>query len=55
MGEDNGGMSAGTLALSNGTLVVGAYRESSCASGINGNQADNNCVDAGAVYVYVGQ
>ena len=55
MGEDNGGMSAGTVALSNGTLVVGAYRESSCAGGINGNQMDNNCTDAGAVYVYVGQ
>jgi K319-like protein/FG-GAP repeat protein len=55
MGEDNGGMTTGTVALKNGTLAIGAYRESSCASGINGNQADNNCTDAGAVYVYEGR
>ena len=43
----------GSVALtSNGTLAVGAPGESSCASGINGNQMDNNCLDAGAVYVY---
>jgi len=53
VGTDNYGMR--TVALSNGTLAIGAFRESSCSSGINGNQMDNNCVDAGAVYVYRGQ
>lgn len=33
-------------------LAVGAYKESSNAMGINGNQADNSAPGAGAVYVY---
>lgn len=41
-----------TVAVSNGTLAIGAFGESSCARGINANQMDNNCLDAGAVYVY---
>jgi len=35
------------------TLAVGAQSESSAASGINGNQADNSAADAGAAYVFV--
>jgi cysteine-rich repeat protein len=34
------------------TLAVGAYGESSAATGINGNQADNSASQSGAVYVY---
>ena len=34
------------------TLVVGATGEASAATGIGGNQADNNAANAGAVYVY---
>ena len=34
------------------TLAVGADLEASCARGVNGNQQDNNCPAAGAVYVY---
>jgi hypothetical protein len=40
------------VALSGNTLVVGAPAEQSCATGINGNQADNNCNGSGAVYVF---
>ncbi len=35
------------------TLVVGAFGEDSAATTINGNQADDSAVDAGAVYVFV--
>ena len=35
------------------TLAVGAQSEASGASGINGNQADNEAADAGAMYVFV--
>jgi len=43
------------LALSGdgNTLAVGAYWESSNATGINGDQANNLASNAGAVYVYV--
>jgi hypothetical protein len=34
------------------TLAVAAERESSNASGVNGNQADNSSPNSGAVYVY---
>jgi hypothetical protein len=40
------------VALDGDTLAVGAARESSAATGLNGNQADNSRNDAGAVYVY---
>ena len=55
--EDGGGVPGfrQPIALSNGTLAIGAYKESSCARGINGNQLDNSCLDAGAAYVYRGQ
>jgi hypothetical protein len=44
----------GTPTLSNdgNTLAVGAYFESSSATGVNGNQSDNSATGAGAVYVY---
>ena len=41
------------VALDGDTLVVGALGESSNATGINGNQANNSASEAGAVYVFV--
>lgn len=41
-----------SLDLSNETLVVGAYKEKSSTTGINGNQADDNALYAGAAYVF---
>jgi hypothetical protein len=41
-----------SVSLSGDTLAVGASDESSCAQGVNGNQADNGCTAAGAVYVF---
>ena len=40
------------LSSNGNTLAVGAYREDSNATGINGNQADNSATDSGAVYVF---
>ncbi|MCC6139643.1 MAG: FG-GAP repeat protein [Nitrospira sp.] len=42
----------GTLALSGGTLVVGATGEGSNAVGLNGDQTDNSEGDSGAIYVF---
>eukprot|EP00808_Paulinella_micropora_P021262 g29997.t1 len=42
----------GAVSVSGNTLVVGVPGEDSCATGINGNGADNSCIDAGAVYVF---
>jgi hypothetical protein len=42
-----------SVAIDGDTLVVGASGESSNATGVNGNQADNSAEDAGAVYVFV--
>jgi drug/metabolite transporter superfamily protein YnfA len=42
-----------SVALSGNTLAVGAILESSSATGINGNQADNSAQEAGAVYIFV--
>jgi hypothetical protein len=42
-----------SIAVSGSKLAIGAPGESSCASGIDGNQSDNNCLQAGAMYVYV--
>jgi hypothetical protein len=44
----------GILALSGDTLAAGA-EEGSCAMGINGDQANNDCTGAGEIYVYVAQ
>lgn len=41
------------LAIEDDTLAVGAWQESSSASGINGNQTDNGASEAGAVYLFV--
>jgi hypothetical protein len=41
-----------SLALSGDTLAVGAYREDSSSTGIDGDQGDNSLSDSGAVYVY---
>ncbi len=40
------------VTLSSDTLAVGAYLEGSAATGINGDQADNNAQNGGAVYVF---
>ena len=40
------------LALSGDLLAIGAFQEGSCATGVDGNQNDNMCANAGAVYVY---
>ena len=48
--SDNFGVA---VAISGETIVIGAYGESSNATGINGNQADNSAPDAGAVYVFI--
>ncbi len=41
------------VAVSGDTIVVGAIGESSNATGVNGNQADNSFAGAGAAYVFV--
>jgi hypothetical protein len=43
------------VALSGGTLVVGAIEEDSNATGVNGDQADNSTSGSGAAYVFVVQ
>jgi len=48
--EDDFGFS---VALSDNTLVVGALKEGSKATGVNGNQSDNSALEAGAAYVFV--
>src|SRR5262249_5202133 len=42
-----------SVAVSGDTVVVGAIFEDSNATGVNGGQADNSAVDAGAAYVFV--
>jgi len=41
------------VAISGNTLVVGAWREDSSATGVNGNQSNDNAGDSGAAYVFV--
>ncbi len=41
-----------SVSLSEDTLAVGADNEDSNATGVNGDQADNSALDAGAVYVF---
>lgn len=41
-----------SIALSGDTLGVGAHAESSSATGVNGNQANNKAPGSGAVYVF---
>jgi trimeric autotransporter adhesin len=40
------------VAIDGDTIVVGAYKEASNATGVNGNQADNSANSAGAAYVF---
>jgi alpha-tubulin suppressor-like RCC1 family protein len=42
-----------SVAVSGDTVVVGAISEDSAATGINGNQADNTALTAGAAYVFL--
>jgi hypothetical protein len=41
------------VAVSGDTVVVGANREESAATGVNGDQNDNSASNAGAAYVFV--
>ena len=41
-----------SVAVSGDTAVVGAYREQSGETGVDGNQSDNSASDAGATYVF---
>ena len=45
--------SALSVAISGDTVVVGGSRESSNATGVNGDQTDNSAFRAGAAYVFV--
>ncbi len=47
--NDNFGIS---VAIENDTIVVGAFSETSNATGIDGDQNDNSAVQAGAAYVF---
>jgi len=42
-----------SVAASGDTVVVGAYQESSNATGVNGDQSDNSAKFSGAAYVFV--
>jgi hypothetical protein len=42
------------VALSGNTLAIAAWFEASSATGVNGNEADNNAAGSGAVYVFDG-
>ena len=42
-----------SVAISGDTIVVSALGEDSNATGVNGNQADNSALEAGAAYVFV--
>jgi hypothetical protein len=41
------------VAISGDTVVVSAPGESSSATGVNGNQANNGASSSGAIYVFV--
>jgi hypothetical protein len=41
-----------SIALSGDTLAVGSRREASAATGVDGDESDNNAPGAGAVYVF---
>ncbi len=42
-----------SVAVSENTVVVGARREDSSATGVNGDQANNDAIDSGAAYVFM--
>jgi hypothetical protein len=41
------------VSVSSDTIVVGAEGENSSATGVNGDQSNDNAFDAGAAYVFV--
>jgi len=49
---DAGDQFGSSVALDGDTLAVGAFNEDSATTGINGDQADNSALSAGAVYVF---
>ena len=49
---DGGDEFGRSVALDGATLVVGASKESSLTTGVNGDQSDNNAPDAGAAYMF---
>ena len=50
---DGGDLFGNSVAIDGDTVVVGAAREDSNATGVNGNQSDNSAIDSGAAYVFV--
>lgn len=42
-----------SVAIFQNTVVVGAWKEDSNATGINGNQMDNSLPDSGAAYIFI--
>ena len=42
-----------TTAISGDTIVIGAGKEDSVATGINGDESDNTAAESGAAYVFV--
>ncbi|NOT57789.1 MAG: hypothetical protein HOP18_24570, partial [Deltaproteobacteria bacterium] len=42
-----------SVAVAGDTVVVGAYLEDSAATGVNGTQANNSALEAGAAYVFL--
>ncbi len=50
---DNGDTFGLSVSVSGDTMVVGAYGESSDATGVNGDESDNSAPLAGAAYVFV--
>jgi hypothetical protein len=41
-----------SLSADGNTLAAGAFLEDGSATGVNGNDADNNAIDAGAIFVF---
>ncbi|HEX2732894.1 MAG TPA: cadherin-like beta sandwich domain-containing protein [Polyangiaceae bacterium] len=52
LGADDNFGSAIALSADGNTLAVGAFGESSAATGINGEQGDDEALESGAVYVF---
>jgi trimeric autotransporter adhesin len=42
-----------SVGVSGNTIIIGATKEDSSATGVNGNQADNSAINSGAAYVFV--
>jgi len=51
--SDPGDLFGVSVAIDGNTIVVGASREDSVATGVNGDQADNSMFNSGAAYVFV--